>query len=578
MLDNDQPGARRSRSSTRAGNPDTTTVVIEGTAIDAAARPATGSSLAPRRSGTEPSSRSSVDASRRRPRPVLTIGTARDADLGLDSRRHVRRPRTGRRGVLVKVRAVDDFVPQDPQTSVITHTIVDDAVRRTTTRATTRRRSSCSRVDIYDDDTPNVVVAESGGSTLSAEQRQAAAPTLEAVRRLHDPPHAAADGAASTSRSSATARPTSSRSTASRSPAQYAAIGGIRPVDAVHRQRRHDGDDDHARRRLRARQLHRRRLRRRPADPARRASPRPTRSLSVSDASMTVAVAVAGDAVRRRARSTDVDASTPASAPGIFTGAVTYDAGHDTPITRSDGSNWLADGFLEGQRSGSPAARTPATTRSQLIDGPGRRPTARVMHLTLEHAIAARRRRDACTVTADRRAVVTFTPGELVQPHDVNARRRTRTSRSRPSATNVKPFPVLPHLLTRHPRPARRRGRHHRRRPLAAARRSCCRTSGNAPALQHRAAAARVLPGRHAQRLRRLEPAGQDRRGHARPRITGLGMVPDLDFRLRRLRRHTPFGEPTIVPGRDQLQHDRRRPDRTATIDRPRRRRRRSRS
>ena len=33
-------------------------------------------------------------------------------------------------------------------------------------------------------------------------------------------------------------------------------------------------------------------------------------------------------------------------------------------------------------------------------------------------------------------------------------------------------------------------------------------------AAQHRAAAARVLPGRHAERVRRLEPGGQGRRGH----------------------------------------------------------------
>ena len=193
---------------------------------------------------------------RRRPAPVLR--RRRRDRLGLDARSSTFDSTNWESGIVVKVRAVNDFVPQDPQTSVLTHTIVDDAVRQPATRATTRRASSCSRSTRYDDDTPNVVVAETGGSTLLLNNGQPCTRRLEAVRRLHDPPHRSSRPATSRSRSSATGRPTSSRSTASRSrPPQYAVIGGIRHVDAVHGQRRHDGDDDHPRRRLRARQLRR---------------------------------------------------------------------------------------------------------------------------------------------------------------------------------------------------------------------------------------------------------------------------------------------------------------------------------
>src|SRR5205823_13785813 len=67
-------------------------------------------------------------------------------------------------GLVVRIRAVDDFVNQDPQTSVLTHTVVVDSDPLRDTAYTFAKQLLA--VDTYDDDTPNVVVAETGDSTL----------------------------------------------------------------------------------------------------------------------------------------------------------------------------------------------------------------------------------------------------------------------------------------------------------------------------------------------------------------------------------------------------------------------------
>ena len=70
---------------------------------------------------------------------------------------------------------------------------------------------------------------------------------------------------------------------------------------------------------------------------------------------------------------------------GLYTGDVTYNAA--TNALRNDGSTWLADGFVEGQRVRITTGPNAGDYKVALIDGPAGA-YGTVMHLTLEEAIA----------------------------------------------------------------------------------------------------------------------------------------------------------------------------------------------
>ena len=225
---------------------------------------------------------------------------------------------------------------------------------------------------------------------------------------------------------------------------------------------------------------------------------------------MTVAVAVAGTQFGSQTL-TSVKINV-LQRVGTFTGTVSYDPATNA-IVRSDGSNWIADGFLEGQRIRITGGPNAGDYKIALIDGPdGSYGT--VMHLTLERAIVAGA---PGTVTVVQTAAqLTFTPGNFYVPQAVTL--KADGNFTIPFfRTNVKPFPVLPHLLSRIRGPLEVEG------GITGADRSlqhgdhAAERAQRRPA-QHREAAARVLPGRHAERVRRLEPGGQGRRGHARRR------------------------------------------------------------
>ena len=169
-------------------------------------------------------------------------------------------------------------------------------------------------------------------------------------------------------------------------PAQYAVIGGIRPLDAVHRA------------------TSTRRRRRSPAPPA-PSSAASTRDgfkpgqliqvqgftatytvLTVADTAMTVAVAVAGTQFGSQTL-TNVKINV-LQRVGTLHRHRHLRRGADNAITRSDGSNWIADGFLEGQRIRIAGGPNAGDYKIALIDGPAGS-YATVMHLTLEHAIVA---------------------------------------------------------------------------------------------------------------------------------------------------------------------------------------------
>ena len=83
---------------------------------------------------------------------------------------------------------------------------------------------------------------------------------------------------------------------------------------------------------------------------------------------MTVAVAVAGTQFGSQTL-TNVKINV-LQRVGTFTGTVTYDAGDDNAIVRSDGSNWIADGFLEGQWIRIAGGPNAGDYKIALIDGP----------------------------------------------------------------------------------------------------------------------------------------------------------------------------------------------------------------
>ena len=116
---------------------------------------------------------------------------------------------------------------------------------------------------------------------------------------------------------------------------------GPDPDPALRRQPRAQREHDHARQRLRARQLLRRRLPGRRPDPARRRGGRARRDriLTVTDDVLTVSAALPGG------NYTDVTISH-VTREGLWEGAATISG---QQVIRSDASSWLGDGFLEGQ-------------------------------------------------------------------------------------------------------------------------------------------------------------------------------------------------------------------------------------
>ncbi len=435
-------------------------------------------------------------------------------------------------GFEVRVRAVDDFVPQDPQTSVITHTVVQDGTPNLDLSYTFPKQLLA--VDVYDDDTPNVVVDETGGSTLLLNNGKPCTdpskPCDDYSVRLTEKPTGTVtlsivgDGQADVVSVDGTPL----------TPADYVAIGGIRPSTQF------TGNVDTT-----------------PTTITRGAGSELGSFVrdgftsgqliqvqgftaqytvtAVTDTSLTVQVAVAGTQFGTASlTNVKIDALI---RTGIFTGAVTYDAATNAVI-RSDGSNWIADGFREGQRIRILGGPNAGDYKIALIDGPAGS-YATVMHLTLEHAIAAAA---GGTVTiTETAAQVTFTPSNFYVPQDVQLK-------ADPNFTiptfrqNTKPFPVLPDLLTRI------------RGPLE--------VEGGVTGADRSLQPAIMLPHERNADLLGVAPqppeyfqvdtlnvyddsSQQDKTGELTSvGITGLGMVPDLpDFSAG-----TAFGEPTIVP------------------------------
>src|SRR5262249_8054032 len=104
-----------------------------------------------------------------------------------------------------------------------------------------------------------------------------------------------------------------------------------------------------------------------------------------------------------------------------------------------------ADGFREGMHVRILGGANAGDYKVALIDGPDGS-YATVMHLTLDHALVAAAGETVTVV--ETAAQVTFTPGDFYVPQTVTL--QADGSFAIPFfRTNVKPFPVLPHLLTR---------------------------------------------------------------------------------------------------------------------------------
>ena len=129
---------------------------------------------------------------------------------------------------------------------------------------------------------------------------------------------------------------------------------------------------------------------------------------------------------------------------GSFTGTVSFDPATNS-ITRSDGSNWIADGFLEGQWIRIVGGANAGDYKIALIDGPAGS-YATVMHFTASRAIVAAAAGSVTVV--ETAAQVTFTPSNFFTPQTIVL--QADPAFTIPSfRTNTKPFPVLPNLLTR---------------------------------------------------------------------------------------------------------------------------------
>src|SRR5262249_49558813 len=164
VLDNDQPGVVITPLD-NVGNPDTSTVVIEGTPVTqqldhylvSLEKPPAIGQLVKVGLGTSSDGRIQICA--------VTGGVTCANDADWSSTTSVLFDGTNwSAGTEIKVRAVNDFVPQDPQTSVVTHALVQDGTPNLDLAYTFPKQLLA--VDVYDDDTPNVVVAETGGSTV----------------------------------------------------------------------------------------------------------------------------------------------------------------------------------------------------------------------------------------------------------------------------------------------------------------------------------------------------------------------------------------------------------------------------
>ena len=165
-------------------------------------------------------------------------------------------------------------------------------------------------------------------------------------------------------------------------------------------------------------------------------------AIDVAGSSMTVAPVTAGTTFGA-GTATDAVVSRIIN-QGLFTGNVTYDAATNAVI-RHDGSTWLTDGFVEGQRIRISTGANAGDYKIALIDGPAGS-YGTVMHLTLERTIAASA--GGLVTVTQLAAVITFLPGDFYVPRNV-------VLAADPLfdvpffREGVKPFPVLPHLLTR---------------------------------------------------------------------------------------------------------------------------------
>ena len=395
--------------------------------------------------------------------------------------------------LLLVVRADNDFVVQDPFTAVLEHTVVVD-VSDATIDATYVFATQLLGVDFYDDDSPNVVVVESGGSTVLVENGA----TDDYDIRLTQQPTAPVDVAVLTDGQADVV-------SIDGNPVTLQEIGAVRPATLFRGSlvltpttiTRGTEFGNFNREGFAPDQL---------IQVSGFTATYRIASISADGTSMTVVQVTAG---------TTFGAATLSTATvsrmvnrGLFTGNVTYDAATNAVI-RHDGSNWLADGFLEGQRIRIKTGANAGDYKIALIDGPdGAYGT--VMHLTLERLISAAL--GEVTTVTQLAAVVTFTPADHYVALEHRARGRPAVRHPvLPPGRQAVPGPAAPPHPP--PWPARRRGRRHRRRPLAAAGRHAA-VGVQRSAVRHPAAAAGEPADRHAQRVRRLQPGAQGRHAH----------------------------------------------------------------
>ena len=393
----------------------------------------------------------------------------------------------------------DNTLRQDPRTAVVEFALLsaDDAAYLVPSPYAPPTRVA---VDVIDDETAGVVALESGGSTLVVR----GGATDDSFLRLTMQPTADVRVAIVTDGL------TDVRSI-NGVPVTYTPIGGnVRDAGVrrhFHGQHLRWPDDDHA---------HRRRL-------------LPGRGLRGRAVIRLGGVGAAnGDRTILSVTAKTITLTDATGASGTFTGAVvsqlvrqglwTGNATFDTAnrrVVRADGSSWLADGFLEGQRVRvcTTNGATCADFKIGVIRGDNATQDEK-LEFTGEGALPVRRRRDRRRHPPGRRGHLQRRPERrerLVQAaaHRVRGGHRLLVA-ARPRERRDVPRRHPPADQAARPAGDRRRARH--RRPDAAQRRQAGGRARHGAA-RHRRPAAREQPHRRRERLQRLQPVRHH--GHA---------------------------------------------------------------
>src|SRR5262249_34573614 len=129
---------------------------------------------------------------------------------------------------------------------------------------------------------------------------------------------------------------------------------------------------------------------------------------------------------------------------GLYTGSIAYDAAAGT-LTRTDGTSWLDDGFLEGQRF--KITGLAGATGTYMINTISGTAPGKLDRITLTGETPLPSSGTATLTLTQWAAVATFTPANWYMPITVNLLADTWFTLAA-GRENLKSFSKRPHLLS----------------------------------------------------------------------------------------------------------------------------------